>query len=1233
MAGGATGVALALFRGNVSHAFSGKIAKGQERASEFACDSAARYTCQRMRSFARCLDSHRLLVTIAGGWLLALTCPAFGFAQEVPASVEANRSKPGTNLVEADSSQAPSNPKVDWLGKAQAMRAFIQGEAGPELGMEEIFELDFAATSTLLDLPQAQRLATLVAAKRASQEKLFRKEERKLRRRFGARIAAQRMQERWQEDPFLPALEQKQGGRESEPLQTYLEAAATFLSMPRSRQDAMWRIYAQRPESERPRWSQGEDTPVVDPEARRAALTAFVDGTPDPAVELEPLLRLDLRNTGCFLWEPQSEKKASDGRPKGLLESYYRLDPPKRDALYSTYRSKRQALLNEQAKEQEASAKALAEKRQREKEAEIAAQAATELERQRAEALRAAKEAQSSAGRLAATERARLLSIRSQQEAWSVKINQWREESKELHEQTMALVQSVAEYDHKEMSPSMAGNYYDRVSSVLGQARRLLKERLSESLAGSTSLAQDIEQVGPMPPLTVDKEEVERLRFELSNRAAQLLDLDREVAWTRMIRRHEDLMALNQARLSVLAKLPGNSYSKYAGVTASGWQTVIDELSQMRLELQVRWLQLRRRLSQLTEEIADRATSILWVVVQIVLLILLFRWWRMRGQDILIEARLSILEKRREYPILGRVALVFWYLIKIRSPLEWWLLGWVVAKLWLADDWVEMAIIWTVYKWLVGGVLAVSLLNAFAVQGMRRNRGQKDKSRQLRIDTLRLICYTGTGVGLILALAEQLVGRGAFYSWVRDGAWVIYIPMIIYLLIRWKPTVYERCERLVAKGSIPRWVVQQDSVRKSMLGTIVGAMYLMYQGALKRASRMLMGLESVRKAAAFLLRREVMSNAQEQEGGVEYCSHPMATSSHFDPDAPASEILPIGPSSRIEGLISSVDEGRSALVAVVGGRGAGKSSFLSRLVSDSDERIYDLVIDCPAEGLSSLYLEIEGAVGASLSDRQAFEQALDAKGAKVLCVDNLHRLVWPTIGGLAELDDFIAFARGWSQRLSWVVAMEGSAWRYTKRARGNRVFFDEVINLRPWNEQEIVSLLDSRNQSSGLDPDFSTLKLSRPEDEFELEEFDPVETQVHEEMHSNRRKYYRVLWEYSGGNPGVALHAWSRSLYQASAGDLDNCVARVFPNPDLTRIEKLSLPALFTLRAIVQLEMATEAQVVECTNLAEQDCADAVRVTISAGYVYRDGPWLRIHWDWHRAVVTVLVRQHLLASS
>ena len=91
-------------------------------------------------------------------------------------------------------------------------------------------------------------------------------------------------------------------------------------------------------------------------------------------------------------------------------------------------------------------------------------------------------------------------------------------------------------------------------------------------------------------------------------------------------------------------------------------------------------------------------------------------------------------------------------------------------------------------------------------------------------------------------------------------------------------------------------------------------------------------------------------------------------------------------------------------------------------------------------------------------------------------------------------------------------------------------------------------------------------------------------------------------------------------------------VVRLFKAPSAEQIEDLSMPVLFILRAIVQLGLATELEVMAATQLPRSDVDDAIRFCVSRGYVEAHEGAFRMTWDWYRTVTTVLQRQHLLSS-
>ena len=123
--------------------------------------------------------------------------------------------------------------------------------------------------------------------------------------------------------------------------------------------------------------------------------------------------------------------------------------------------------------------------------------------------------------------------------------------------------------------------------------------------------------------------------------------------------------------------------------------------------------------------------------------------------------------------------------------------------------------------------------------------------------------------------------------------------------------------------------------------------------------------------------------------------------------------------------------------------------------------------------------------------------------------------------------------------------------------------------------------------------------------------------------------YYRLLWDFSNGNPAVALYAFRESLFRDES---QHVVVRLFKEPPAEEVESLSLSVLFVLRTIVQLELALISEIEAATQLPLTDVEDAVRFCSSRKYIERFQGGVRLSWPWYRTITTVLRRQHLLSS-
>lgn len=172
------------------------------------------------------------------------------------------------------------------------------------------------------------------------------------------------------------------------------------------------------------------------------------------------------------------------------------------------------------------------------------------------------------------------------------------------------------------------------------------------------------------------------------------------------------------------------------------------------------------------------------------------------------------------------------------------------------------------------------------------------------------------------------------------------------------------------------------------------------------------------------------------------------------------------------------------------------------------------------------------------------------------------------------------------------------------------------MRLPAWSEEEILALIKLKASAAGLTLRFDDLVVPRQGD---VSRYGTGTEQTEQD-------YGRMLWDYSNGNPSVALHFFRESLGVRQGG----IHVRLFQPPVLTDLEDLPSSVYFVLRTIVQLDLALEADVVQCTGLHPADVADSMRMGRSRRYLEVVDGRVRIDLHWYRGITQVLQRQHLL---
>ncbi len=168
---------------------------------------------------------------------------------------------------------------------------------------------------------------------------------------------------------------------------------------------------------------------------------------------------------------------------------------------------------------------------------------------------------------------------------------------------------------------------------------------------------------------------------------------------------------------------------------------------------------------------------------------------------------------------------------------------------------------------------------------------------------------------------------------------------------------------------------------------------------------------------------------------------------------------------------------------------------------------------------------------------------------------------------------------------TWVFAIDEVLWLFLQRARGARPLFDDVVRLRPWREEQIIALLRARTATTTLQPSFERLLDKLPANADEIDRQEALERRA--------GSYYRLLWDY----------------------------AAVLPDP-----------ALFALRAVLQLAPATADEIQRATRLSSADVTEALRYAVARGYVEEEEGRYTITWTWLRALALFLQRRHLMVA-
>jgi len=758
-----------------------------------------------------------------------------------------------------------------------------------------------------------------------------------------------------------------------------------------------------------------------------------------------------------------------------------------------------------------------------------------------------------------------------------------------------------------------ADTFYQEINVALRDMRIHLQDSLTELTSGQ--IQQSI-----APTEKTDSESPKKITAEQESKDTALLPQKTEtnVDKFRIIEQLQlELVILYDIRVQVLQQVSSDLRNKVTGTGVEGVQAFKEEVEYFVLMFRIHLSLLPQMGFRVADNILSAPTPVLLLVVKLTIAFLAFFWWRRWAFQALPKARSKIIDTKPLQLIHKWLAKLLWYLIRVRKPLGWGILLWVLYNIInTGEGYVIYKILWTAAKWILMVWFALSFLGGNT--SSKGTSGQKSNKADLRLRSIRIIAAWVLVAGLGLSIVEDLSGKGTIYAWVWVFSKLLALP-VLFLFIRWRrEDIYRKLEELSQQPAYIKKILQHKHGLRSFIGAAFGAIYLFVNGFRQWVLRVVTTFEGGRYFIANLTRLEAMRVSERMPQKID--GDPISDEMRRRLYADEGGLVKSAGQKSLERISHLVEQGQGRMAGVVAEQGGGKTYFLKRLDSRFEGKM--IFFDCPPGGINAFQRKFAESIGLKTSDLTAetVSARLQNSKVRVIAIDNLHRMSRPAFGGQRDVDQIAGLVNSLQSDIFWLFGVNWAAWHYISRVRESQLFMDDLLKIPLWTEAQIRELIELRSAHAGIEPDFGELILPR---QFEDIDYDTVEER-------NRFGFYRILWNASDGNPKVSLQLWADSLRITPGGRIQVSLPQL---PATSELEKVNMKVLLMLRVIIQSEMASQEEITNSLRFKTREVAGALNMATVNGWIKPVNGRYCLTWKWFRSITRVLARKNLLVRT
>ncbi len=316
--------------------------------------------------------------------------------------------------------------------------------------------------------------------------------------------------------------------------------------------------------------------------------------------------------------------------------------------------------------------------------------------------------------------------------------------------------------------------------------------------------------------------------------------------------------------------------------------------------------------------------------------------------------------------------------------------------------------------------------------------------------------------------------------------------------------------------------------------------------------------------------------------------------------------------------LAETTEENSLLIS--GERGSGKTTLLGKARDwlagqENPPEVHHLQVPAKTADPAAVAALLEPVLGVTLAEGPAqLVRSDQTRQPTVLILDNAQNFFLREVGGLNGWEFLLSLTRARLHNLYWIVVMNNQSWAYVANVFGRDYQFNSQLQTRAWSQNDIRSLILSRNQLSGCHIRYDSILLSTRGPEAG-------------NIRNAEQLYFSLLWDACRGNPLLALDLWMTSVTVNGNSVTVGLPAEVAAGD----LERLGEDLHFVYAALVMHENMTSDELVKTTAMPESLVRAALKIAFDVGFVERSvNRRYRVVPLWYPALTRLLARKNLL---